>query len=70
MKNCKGCKYAEWKRTKNNRLHPGGKGICKYKCKLPVIPASMSWSITPKPRGGHIYRHKDHIYHCLCYDIE
>lgn len=65
MKTCEGCKYAQWVRTKNGRLHPSGDGLCTYEYKIPALPASMHWvgSNAPRPSGGHISRRellKDH----------
>lgn len=38
MKNCLGCKYAEWKKTKSGRMHPSGDGQCRYNYKIPQLP--------------------------------
>ncbi len=58
MKTCIGCKYAEWARTKSGRLSPAGYGECKYKWKMPKLPASMYWigQREPSPSGGYISR--------------
>ena len=39
MKNCMGCKYAEWDKTKSGRLHPNGEGKCLFEFKIPTLPA-------------------------------
>ncbi len=67
MKNCLKCKYAEWDRTKTNRLHPSGDGKCKYPYKVPQIPASMRWFNIPSPHGGFINRHEELREHCIYY---
>ena len=70
MKNCKGCKYAEWEKSKNGSLHPSGKGVCKYKVTIPKLPASMWWSgyyDGPGILGGDIKRHSDFNDHCPFY---
>ena len=42
MKTCKGCKYAEWVRTANGRLHPSGDGKCTFKLPLsPLVPGAV-----------------------------
>lgn len=51
MKECLGCRYTEWKKTKSGRLHPSGDGRCKYQCNVPKLPTSMWW-IGPIPRLG------------------
>jgi hypothetical protein len=58
MKNCLGCKYADWKRTKSGHLHPSGGGSCRYPVKLPKLPASMCWPLNLEPLicGGNISR--------------
>lgn len=58
MKNCDDCKYAEWKRCSNGRLHPSGDGKCTYPWKQPKLPASMYWIgfSELKPSGGFISR--------------
>lgn len=46
MKTCKGCKYADWRKTKAGKLHPTGDGKCAYEYKVPQLPA---------PRGVACY---------------
>lgn len=66
MKECKGCKYADWKRTETGRLHPSGDGRCKYPYKVPELPASMYWiPRAPVQSGGHISRHQQLDGHCV-----
>lgn len=69
MKNCKKCRYAEWKRTKTGSLHPSGDGRCEYPYKLPRLPASMNWVgwAAPKPCGGYINRQGELAVHCPYY---
>lgn len=69
MESCIGCKWADWKKTKNGRLHPSGDGKCMFQYELPQLPASMYWLGTsvPKPFGGHLDRNrkpKDCPYYC------
>lgn len=65
MKNCARCKYAEWRRTENGKLHPSGDGKCGYPWELKPLPSSMYWvGSSPKPVGGWINRRKDFEYHC------
>lgn len=68
MTNCTHCKHAEWGETVGGRLHPSGNGRCGYLYKLPVLPASMYWLEAPRPRGGHINRHKDLKDNCPHYE--
>lgn len=69
MKNCMGCKYAEWNRTKTGALHPSGDGYCRYPWKLPPLPASLHWMGTaePTPYGGCISRREEFKDHCPYY---
>lgn len=69
MKNCKGCKYADWNRTKAGALHPSGDGHCTYPWSLPPLPASMFWvgHGPPRPNGGFISRKREHSAHCTYY---
>lgn len=69
MKNCTYCKYAEWKLTANNRLHPSGDGQCTYPYKLPPLPASMYWvSQSKTPCGGFINRKEALKNDCTYYE--
>jgi hypothetical protein len=69
MKNCLGCKYAEWDRSKNGNLHPSGNGRCGFPYKVPQLPASMYWIMyeVPKPHGGFINRRESFAEHCPYY---
>lgn len=69
MKNCLGCKYANWDKTETGRLHPSGRGVCSYPWKLPKLPASMYWlgGFEPKPNGGFISRREELKDHCAYY---
>ena len=68
MKNCTKCKYAEWEKTKNGRLHPNGEGRCNFKIKLPKLPPCMFWvNYLERPGGGRINRHKDFNEDCIYY---
>ena len=68
MKNCTGCKYAEWQRTKSGNLHPSGDGECTYEVKRPVAPISMSLSF--HICGGFINRRRELKDHCPCYEAK
>jgi len=71
MKTCKGCKYAEWDRTKTGRLSPTGDGKCKYKYKIPKLPASRYWiGGDPYPNGGFINRKEELKEHCIYWQDE
>jgi hypothetical protein len=70
MRNCKGCKFANWDKTKTGKLSPTGDGKCTYEVKLPVLPASMYWSSAPHIYGGHIERHGEMKEHCAYYTRE
>ena len=66
MKTCDDCKYANWKRTKNGRLHPNKSGRCTYPWECPKLPAAFDWLAdgAPTPWGGHIERGEEHKKHC------
>lgn len=66
MKSCNGCKYADWQRTANGRLHPNGEGVCTAIVVLPRLPVAMYWpgKHDPKPYGGTISRRLEHETHC------
>lgn len=71
MTNCTKCIYAQWKRTKNGRLHPSGDGRCGYKYAVPPLPVAMYWILgVPNPSGGHINRHKGCLSECPYYTVE
>ncbi len=66
MKTCKDCKYAEWKRSSNGRLHPDKSGSCNYPYAIPALPQSKYWiGGQPSPCGGQIERGKDLKDHCI-----
>jgi hypothetical protein len=70
LKNCTGCSYAKWDRTKTGRLSPNGGGECTVKIKIPPLPACMYWfgRQAPKPHGGYINRKKELKEHCAYYN--
>ena len=70
MRNCKGCKYAVWHKTKTGRISPTGYGKCSYEYKVPPLPASMHWLGVPQPVGGYIDRHGELQVHCTYYTRE
>jgi hypothetical protein len=65
MKTCEGCKYAEWKRTSNGRLHPDKLGRCAYKWVMPPLPQSMYFINGAHPFGGWIERGRVLKDHCV-----
>jgi hypothetical protein len=68
MKDCNGCKYANWKRTVAGRLHPSKAGRCMFQWKPVVVPLAYKYVSRnprlPKPNGAYIWR--DHTFdrHC------
>lgn len=68
MKNCTGCKYAEWKRTKSGKLHPSGDGECTFPWTMPPLPAAKYWVDRPFPYGGYIHRRRELKDHCVYFD--
>jgi hypothetical protein len=70
VKNCKGCKYAEWKKTTAGRLHPSGEGQCKFPWKIPPLPGAFYWFGPVSPSGGWIERKSDLKDHCPYYARE
>ena len=68
MKNCMGCKYAEWYKTKSGRLHPNGEGKCLFEFKIPTLPACKYFvGGSPCICGGVIERKKDFKTDCAYY---
>ncbi|MFA5380021.1 MAG: hypothetical protein WC455_29945 [Dehalococcoidia bacterium] len=59
MKNCTGCKWAQWAVTKSGKLHPSGDGKCLFMVALPQLPSCMYWIQGPKAHGGYINRHME-----------
>jgi hypothetical protein len=56
---CETCKFAEWKRTANGRLHPDKSGKCTRLIAHPLdfrVPAAFYWHSVPNPLGGYIQR--------------
>jgi hypothetical protein len=61
MKSCDQCKYAEWAKTSNGRLHPNKQGRCKFLERKPLdlrLPNAFywPWMTAPSPNGGAIER--------------
>jgi hypothetical protein len=60
MMRCDDCKFAEWNRTSNGRLHPDKTGKCKRLDAHPLdlrLPAAFYWiGAPPRPSGGFIDR--------------
>jgi len=68
MNICDWCKYAEWKKTKNGRLHPDKSGKCTFEIKPEVLPASFYYINKGSLCGGQIERGKKLNSHCLTFD--
>lgn len=68
MKDCNGCKYAEWAKTKNGRLHPSGDGDCSKLIKIPNIPNAFYYINKPTISGGYINRNRTFSTHCPYYE--
>jgi len=65
MKTCTGCKYADWRKTSNGRLHPSGIGRCAFLWTAPRLPAAFYFiNGIPKPSGGMIDRKRELAEHC------
>lgn len=68
MKNCDDCKYANWNKRADCKLHPYGDGKCMFSWQIPKLPASMYWiGVEPKPSGGYINRKSDLKEDCVYY---
>ncbi len=66
MKNCKGCAWAEWRRTANGRLHPSGDGKCTYIIRVVALPACANGRGTPVI-CRYINRNHEFKDHCMAY---
>ena len=64
MKHCNHFRYADWKRTKAERLHPSGDGRCTFPIKEPTLPAAYYFLSGYKPYGGGINRRNEFDEHC------
>ena len=62
---CDGCKFANWKRTTNGRLHPDGSGKCEWVATVALPPSCYTGGFgrdfnnmdsTLTLRGRHIWR--------------
>ena len=60
---CLGCKFAEWKRTSNGRLHPDQSGRCNWSVTIQVPPSieGSFWRVCDVKdgrtiEGGKIWR--------------
>lgn len=81
---CDKCKWANWNRTKNGRLHPDKGGRCTKEVVIPELPLAFHYlGSYPVPRvncgphkpswlysGGFIYRGKKHNNICVYYEEE
>ncbi len=69
MKKCLGCRYAEWQKMSNGRLHPSGDGRCSFPVVMPVMPVAFYFVAgPPKPSGGYIRRNEEFNDHCPCFN--
>ncbi len=70
--NCDDCKWAWWKRTANDRLHPDKSGECMRLKSHPLdmrIPAAFYWISGPsRPAGGFIERGRELREKCIFKD--
>lgn len=66
---CDDCKFAEWKKTANGRLHPDKTGRCAFKWDMPPVPRAFYWlGGKPRPCGGMIDRgNPDKLDDCPCF---
>lgn len=70
---CDDCRFAEWKRTSNGRLHPDKSGRCKRLEQHPLdlrLPSAFWWMSNhlPSPNGGWIERGRDLPEKCIFKD--
>ena len=67
---CDKCKWANWNRTKNGRLHPDKGGRCTKEIVIPAIPEAFYWinNMPTKPYGGYIERGRDLQNNCVYYE--
>lgn len=65
---CLECKYADWKRTANGRLHPSGDGKCMYEVITPKLPKAKSFFYNPTLLGGEINRKDEFYVDCPCFE--
>lgn len=68
MKDCNGCRWADWKRTEKGRLHPSGDGRCTKTITLPKLPACKHWLSLGTTCGGHINRRIELKEHCVYWE--
>jgi hypothetical protein len=54
MNSCLHCRYAEWQRTANGRVHPTKVGQCTYKAVYHVPASHSAGPVTIS--GGYIWR--------------
>lgn len=67
MKTCLDCKFADWRRNADGKLHRSGDGKCTYKVKMPVLPQAFYYISNPHISGGIISRKKDFDNNCAYY---
>jgi hypothetical protein len=70
---CDDCKHADWKRTKNGRLHPDKTGRCRFVWTPPPLPLAFHFSWggrgkAPEPSGGYIERGDTRMNDCPCFE--
>jgi hypothetical protein len=69
MKNCKGCKHADWHKTKSGGNHPSGGGWCKKVVNVLIpLPQSQYYVTNPCVAGGYINRKEELKDHCVYYE--
>lgn len=65
---CLKCKWADWNKTENGRLHPNGGGQCRYTWTPPPLPACMYFFSPCKPSGGFINRKQSDFQSCPTFE--
>lgn len=62
---CVGCRFADWVRTSNGRLHPSGLGKCTWSKTFRIAPTSANNLKTSVDfKGGCIDRKDDGFKEC------
>jgi hypothetical protein len=69
---CDKCKWADWNKTKNGRLHPDKQGKCTYQVIVPELPYAFCWSYDGSkkitPIWGQIERGRELKQNCIYYE--
>jgi len=66
MTGCDDCRYADWHRTADGKLHPLRGGKCTYQVTLKDLPVVCRWFYEPPTCiGGYIERGSGHGLECV-----